>query len=201
MKKKLVLIIAMLLAFIVTAGTYAYTYSLTASTEFGVTQAGGGIATWQPASWEPDWYSVLAGLSGKDDDDDHGDGKKGKKKVKIAGEVPAGDLFVVTTHPQYTGDLLVKVYLTNTGDLVKAYQYLNMKVYLNGSTEAQQEPGYQLLTLDNGVASFNLEGSAGGGSRTVTIIGGSYGLISNKPGKWEDGWTVVPEFYCEVGPR
>ncbi len=196
MKKKLVLIIAMLLAFIVTAGTYAYTYSITATTEFGVTQAGGGIATWEPASWEPDWYSVLAGLS-----DDHGHGKKGKKKGKIKGEVPDGDLIVVTTHPDYTGDLMVKVYLTNTGDLVKAYQYLNIKLYLNGSTEAQQEPGYQLLTLDNGAASFNLEGSAGGGSHTVTIIGGSFGLISDNPDKWEDGWTVVPEFYGEVGPR
>ena len=68
MKKKLVLIIAMLLAFIVTAGTYAYTYSLTASTELGLTQSGGGIDTWQPASWEPDWYIVLAVLSNKNDD-------------------------------------------------------------------------------------------------------------------------------------
>jgi hypothetical protein len=187
----------MLLAFVVTAGTYAYTYSISSTTEFGVTQAGGGIATWEPASWEPDWYSVLAGLSEEDDDDD---GKKGKKG-KIRGAVPTGDLFVVTTHPNYTGDLLLKVYVTNTGDLVKAYRYLNMKVYLDGSIETEQEPGYQLLTLDNGVANFNLKGNAGGGSRTVTIIGGSYGLISHKLNKWQDGWTVVPEFYCEVGPR
>ena len=195
MNRKLILTVAIFLAFVITAGTYAYTYSVTASTTFAVTQAGGEIATSEPASYAPDWYSVLAGLHGVDD----GKGKD-KDKGKIKGEVPTGDLFVVTTHPDYTGDLLVKVYLTNTGDLVKAYQYLNMKLYLDGSMEVFEEPGYLLLTLDNGVAYFNLEGS-NGGSRTIAVIGGSYGLISNKPDKWQDGWTVIPEFFCEVAPR
>jgi len=191
MNRKLILIVAGLLAFVVTAGTYAYTYGITASTELGATAAGGDIATFEPAAAEPEWYSILAGLPHSDDDD--------QKKGKVAGDVPLGDLFVVNPHPDYTGDLLVRVYLTNTEDLLKAYRYLNMKLYLGGSIEADEEPGYVILSPENGVAIFNLEGSSG--SSTISIIGGSYRLQSKKTWKWEEGWTIVPELYCEVGPR
>ncbi|GAI42773.1 unnamed protein product, partial [marine sediment metagenome] len=50
---------------------------------------------------------------------------------------------------------------TNTGDLVKAYDYLNMKLYLDGSAEAGETPNYQLLTLQNGEATFNIQDIAG----------------------------------------
>jgi len=194
MKRKLILIVAVFLAFMVTAGTYAYTYTSTASISFeGVSQAGGQAATYEPAAWEPDWNAVLAGLSKGKKDDDYGKGK-------TRGEVPPGELFVVLTDRNFTGDLLVRVYLANTGDLAKAYGYLNMKLYLGCSIEAYEEPGYQLLSLDNGVASFNVEGDFSG-SRTISVIGGSYRLNSNKPSNWEDGWTVVPEFYCEIIPK
>jgi len=113
------------------------------------------------------------------------------------GEVPSGNIFVITPHPDYSGDLLVKVYLTNTSALVKAYQYLNMKLFLQGSAEA---PGYQLLTLENGVATFNLEGCSGG-SQTLSVIGGSYRLVSNDPSQWGAGWSVTPELHCEVTQR
>ena len=115
----------------------------------------------------------------------------------IEGEVPSGDLFVVTPHASYSGDLLVNVYLTNTAALVKAYQYLNIKLYLDGSEEA---PGYQLLTLDNGGASFNLEGSASG-SHTLSVTGGSYRLVSDDSSEWGAGWSVTPELYCQVIQR
>ena len=194
MNRKLILIVAGLLAFVVTAGTYAYTYGITASNTLGATAAGGDIATWQPAAAEPEWYSILAGFKWTDDDDG-----QGKDKGKVAGDVPLGDLLVVNPHPDYTGDLLVRVYLTNTGDLLKAYRYLNIKLYMAGSIEADEEPGYVILSPDNGVATFNLKGSSG--SSTISIIGGSYRLQSKKPHKWEEGWTIVPELYCEVGPR
>ena len=113
------------------------------------------------------------------------------------GEVPSGDLFVITPHPNYSGDLLVKVYLTNTSALVKSYQYLNMKLFLQGAAEA---PGYRLLTLENGVATFNLEGCSGG-SRTLSVIGGSYCLVSDDSSQWGAGWSVTPELHCEVTQR
>jgi hypothetical protein len=51
----------------------------------------------------------------------------------------------------------VGVYLTNTGDLIKAYQYLNMELYMAGSSSANQTPNYRLLTLQNGQQTLSLE--------------------------------------------
>ena len=116
------------------------------------------------------------------------------------GDVPTGDLFEITPDSAYTGDLLVQVYLTNADDLTKAYHYLNMKLYLEGSVEAGETPNYQLLTLDNGAATFNLP-SGGGINHTLSVIGGSYGLNSSDPYEWGEGWSVTPELCCEATQR
>ena len=137
MKRKWQLIIAMLLALVVTGGLYASNY-LTATATMDVTVAGEAIATAAPSATQPDWNSILT------------------PPISLLGEVPAGDLFDITPNGQYSGDLAVKVCLTNTGDLVKAYDYLNMKLYLEGSAEAGETPNYQLLTLQNGEATFNM---------------------------------------------
>lgn len=118
----------------------------------------------------------------------------------VQGVVPSGNLYIVTPDTQYTGDLLVKVYITNVADLLKAYQYLNMKVYVANSIEAGKTPNYQVLSLENGVVIFNLIG----GSATdyiVQLIGGSYNLVSNNPDNWSQGWSIIPELYCEVSQR
>ncbi|MFC2001805.1 hypothetical protein ACFLUZ_04800 [Chloroflexota bacterium] len=116
------------------------------------------------------------------------------------GNVPEGNLFDITPLNDYTGDLLVKLYLTNTGDLLKAYQHLNMKIYIEGSLEAEQTPDYQILSLENGVALFNIEGGTAD-SYTIEVIGGGYRVLSEDPYAWGEGWTVVPELYCEVVQR
>ena len=113
------------------------------------------------------------------------------------GEVPTGNLFMVNPHDNYTGDLTVKVYLTNTGDLVKAYKYLNIKLYLEESEEAGETPDYQLLTLENGVATFHLK-EYEPGIYTLSFTGGGYGLVSGYTSEWQDGWSVAPELYYEV---
>jgi len=115
----------------------------------------------------------------------------------LTGNVSIGDLFEVSPHAAYNGDLAVKVYLTNTDNLTKAYQYLNMELYLEGSVEA---PGYRLLTLGNGVATFKLE-DGGGDNYTLSVNGGDYCLTSREPLEWEGAWTVTPELYCEVSQR
>ncbi len=120
--------------------------------------------------------------------------------IPISGDVPTGDLFEVTPHDDYSGDLTVKVYLANTGNLTKAYQSLNMELYLAGSVEAGETPNYRLLTLDNGVASFTLQ-DEGGISHTLSVIGGDYYLVSDNTSAWEEGWTVTPELYCEATQR
>jgi hypothetical protein len=118
----------------------------------------------------------------------------------IAGEVPTGDLYIVTPENDYTGDLLVKVYITNVAELSKAYQYLNMKIYTASSLEAGKEPAYQVLSLENGVVTFNIIGGTSV-SYLVQLIGGSYSFVSSNPDDWSQGATVVPEFYCEVSQR
>ena len=118
----------------------------------------------------------------------------------IEGLVPDGDLYVLTPHPENTGDLMVKIYLTNTSSLLKSYQYLNMKLKIEGSVEAQQIPDYQILSMENGVVIFNIEGGSAE-SYTVEVKGGSYRVISGEPAEWVEGWSVTPEFYCEVTQR
>ena len=120
--------------------------------------------------------------------------------IPISGNVPTGDLFEVTPHADYTGDLSVKVYLANTGNLTKAYQSLNMELYLEGSVEAGEDPNYRLLTLNNGVATFTLI-DEGGISHTLSVTGGDYYLVSDNISAWEEGWTVIPELYCEATQR
>ncbi|MBA7635582.1 hypothetical protein ES703_43186 [subsurface metagenome] len=118
----------------------------------------------------------------------------------LQGDVPTGDLFEVVEHVDYTGDLVVTVYLNNSGNLTKAYQSLNLELYLEGSVEAGETPNYRLLTLENGVATFI---TVGGGSdnHTLSVTGGTYTLTSREPLEWETGWTVTPELYCEVTQR
>ena len=114
--------------------------------------------------------------------------------------MPQGDLFDITPHEEYTGDMLVKIYLTNTASLLKAYQYLNMKVYMADTLEAEETPDYQILSFETGVVIFSIEGGSAE-SYTVEITGGSYRLISDDPDDWGAGWSITPEFYCEVTQR
>ena len=118
----------------------------------------------------------------------------------LTGNTPMGNLFEITPHPDYSGDLLVRVYLANIDSLQKAYQELNMQLYLEGSVEAGETPDYQLLTLKKGVATFNLVGITGG-SYTLSVDGGDYTLTSRDISEWEAGYTVTPELYCEATQR
>jgi hypothetical protein len=122
-----------------------------------------------------------------------------EKKITQS-EAPPGDLFDITPHPDYTGDLQVKIYLTNTAELIKAYNYLNMELYVAKSLEAKKPPPYRVLSLENGVTSFNIEGGSAG-IYTVELLGGAYRLVSSNPDEWGEGWSVVPELYCEVSQR
>ncbi len=142
MTRKFKLILALLLALIISGGVYAYTYT-TAGGIIGVAEPTGDFATCSnETATQPDWTSVLADLASDN---------------KTYGDVPTGDLSIITPDFAYSGDLMVGVYLTNTGSLIKAYQHLNMKVYMSGSAEAEETPNYQVITLQNGQANFSLE--------------------------------------------
>lgn len=121
------------------------------------------------------------------------------KKI-IQSEVPEGNLFDITPDHNYLGDLHVNIYLTNTAALIKAYSYLNIELYVKNSLEAKQTPFFQMLTLTNGVASFNIEGGSAL-QYQVQVWDGAYRLISTDQTTWADGWSVTPELYCEVTQR
>jgi len=142
-KKKFYLITAFLLVLILSGGVYAYTYTTAVGT-INVAQPTADVATCNTSVSQPDWSSVTDNLS----------------ENTTCGEVPTGDLFEITPNPAYTGDLLANVNLTNVGSLIKAYQYLNMKVYVAGSASANETPNYQLISLQNGQANFSLLGLA-----------------------------------------
>ncbi len=118
----------------------------------------------------------------------------------LTGGTPTGDLFEITPDSGFSGDLQVRVYLMNTADVDKAYQSLEMQFYLESSVEAGESPNYQTLTIENGVATFNLVGISGG-SFTLSVTGGSYTLTSREISEWAAGYTVIPELYCEVIQR
>jgi len=140
-KKKFYLIIALSLVLILSGGLYAYAYT-TAVGSISIAEPTGDIATVNATATQPDWDSVTDNLS----------------ENTTCGESPTGDLFTIAPNPAYSGDLVASVHLTNTGSLIKAYQYLNMEVYIEGSVSANETPNYRLLTLQNGRANFSLEG-------------------------------------------
>ena len=141
MKKKSHLIMVLALALILSGGAFAYTYT-TASGTIAIAEPTGDIVSCDAAETQPDWGSILNDLASEN---------------KTCGEVPSGDLFTISPDATFGGDLIAKVYLANTGNLTKAYSYLNMKLYLEGSVEAGETPDYRLLTLQNGEAALTLE--------------------------------------------
>ena len=140
-KKKFYLIAALVLVLVLSSGLYAYAYT-TAVETISIADPTGDIATSNETATQPDWDSVTDNLS----------------ENTTCGEVPTGDLFEITPNSAYSGDIEASVHLTNTGSLIKAYQYLNMEVYIEGSESANETPNYRLLTLQNGQANFSLEG-------------------------------------------
>lgn len=123
------------------------------------------------------------------------------------GELPLDeDLFDIVPVTDYTGDFEVRVYLTNTDKVVKAYRYLNMKLELvdlsdgpadvQGKYQATLGEGYhQILNLRNAEVTFLMKSYTDGATYNVRLNGGSY---MSHPGEWFDTTQVKPELWCEV---
>jgi hypothetical protein len=139
MKKLFFIILAV--AVVALGGSFAYTYT-TGVVTIGVGEPSADVATSNTSTSQPDWSSVTDNLS----------------ENTTCGEVPTGDLFDITPNAAYTGDIQVGVYLTNAANLTKAYKYINMKLYLDGSEESLETPSYRVLSLQNGRANFSLAG-------------------------------------------
>ncbi|PIU57522.1 MAG: hypothetical protein COS88_00865 [Chloroflexi bacterium CG07_land_8_20_14_0_80_51_10] len=229
MRRNFYLVTALMLVLLAGAGVYAYTYT-TSSATIGATAGEGDIARVKLAVNRPGWDIVLEELRQEkiqlqqlqsrleelrrlEDDAKNRGGNSPPlpldnserqqlelqiqelQQALLVGEVPKGNLFTVIVNKDYGGSLLVKVYLTNAGTLAKAYQYLDMRLILQGS-----EDGTQVLNLDSGVATFRLNNRPGS-IHELGLSGGSYRLVSSDPSKWEEGWGITPELYCEITQR
>jgi hypothetical protein len=188
MKRKLYLMVALLVALAVAGGSFAYTAtsgSISAEVTTG-SSSFADITTTKPSGFpETDKYGVAPNWT---------------PVVNTAGGITPGRLYYIDPK-NYTGDLLVMLYLTNVGDLAKGYSYLNMGVNFykadTGWTEETSRTGTApdltyYLTLSNGYVTFILPAAGGWTKGVITIDNGAYYCISGTPA------YLMPRFYIDV---
>lgn len=176
MKKFLIISIVAVLA--ITSGVFAFTYT-TATTTIGVTAI------------ESDFAEVTANLTSYSAPTVFG---------KYAGTWPTGTLFDIVPDPNYTGDLVIHVYLVNTGELVRYYHHLNMALEFQDSTNTtvDDQGTVQILNLQNADVTFEWSSGNGTSPYYVKLTGGGYRLH-----RWKTltGGSVQPQLWCEVTQR
>jgi len=170
------LLIALVALVVVTGGTFAYTFT-TATATIGVTA---------PTS---DFATVISGNA-----------TAPTVFGKFTGTWPSGTLFTITPDPGYQGDLVVKVYIVNAGQLIRHYQHCNVSLELMDSTNAiaDEQGVIQVLNIENAEAMFTWANGSGTGPYRVQLTGGSYRL---HPWKSLTGGSVQPQVWCEVTQR
>jgi len=112
----------------------------------------------------------------------------------FAGEVVPGDLFVVTPHADWTGDMTCQVTLANIPGLRGAYRLLVLEVQVWDDNDVQLG-ATEYLTLQKGAV--DIEFSQSDSPYRVVLTGGSY--VSNREG-WADGMED-PTLVCQILQR
>ena len=174
MKRFLIIALAALL--IVTGGMFAFTFT-TATTTIGVSA---------PTS---DFATVTAGSISAP-----------TVFGKFTGTWPTGDLYTITPDPAYTGDLVITVYLVNTGQLIRQYQHLNMALEFQDTNNAtaDEQGEIQVLNLQNAETLFTWASGNGTSPYSVKLTGGGYRL---HPFKSLTGGGYAPQIWCEITQR
>jgi len=204
MSKKLLLVVTILLAAIISVGSFAYTATTgTTDISVGTLGSGGAFASTTAAGVDgkhtlaPVWHpsvdaasQIPADLNGDADTTDAEDNR-------------AGDLYIVETGT-YVGDVLVTLYVNNPADLVKGYTYLTLAIVVYewdstagawNTTAVAGKTGDNYdtyLTLTNGYVSFVLSQSANGGKYSIGIDAGSFYCINST------AEYISPDFYIDV---
>jgi len=170
------LLIALIALIAVGGSMFAYTYT-TATASIGVTAV------------ESDFATVTANTTSAP-----------QVFGRVAGTWPSGTLFDITPDTQYTGDLVIKVYLVNAGALLRHYHHANLLLEFMDSANAtaNEQGSFQLLNLENAEVEFAWENGTGAPPYKVAITGGSYRLH-----QWKSltGGSVQPQLWCEVVQR
>jgi len=174
---KKILLIAIVALLVVTGGAFAYTFT-TATATIGVTA---------PTS---DFANITAGSSIT----------APTVFGKFTGTWPSSTIFDITPTENYTGDLVVTVYMINTGQLVRQYQHVNMMLEFQDSTNSTvDEQGIvQVLNLQNGQVMFTWENLTGTPPYKIALTGGGYRL---HPFKSLTGGSYQPQIWCEITQR
>ncbi len=173
--KSLVLLGAFLLALAVTGGIFAYT-TTTASIQLSVTTGPDFADITANNTADPAWAAL----------------------GRLRGVIPEGSLFDIAVDSNYTGDLVVNVYLSNPDELSNDYSSWMMRVNLANSSNVSIDTfgSTEILSLDVPMASFqiqssNITGSAG--TIYIHVLGGSFKSFGS-------GW-ITPEqpiMYAQV---
>ena len=174
---KKILLIALVVLVVVTGGMFAYTFT-TATATIGVTA---------PTS---DFANITAGSSIT----------APTVFGKFTGTWPSSTIFDITPTANYTGDLVVTVYMVNTGQLVRQYQHVNMTLEFQDSTNSMvdEQLTAQVLNLQNGQVMFTWENNTGTSPYKIALTGGGYRL---HPFKSLTGGSYQPQIWCEVTQR
>ncbi len=174
---KKLLIIGLVVLLLVTGGVFAYAYTTATAT----------IAVTAP---ESDFATVTAG----------GGPTMPAVFGKFVGTWPAGTLFTIDPDPNYTGDLVIKVYMVNTGQVIRYYHHCNMALEFQDSTGAKvdEQAAFQCLNLENAAVEFYWANGTGTGPYKVELTGGSFRLHH-----WKTlaGGSTSPQLWCEITQR
>ena len=181
-----VLVGALLMALLISGGTFAYTYTTATviitgigPSDFAVVEVVG-----TPVTFPTDVFG------------------------HYRGDVPTGKIFKITPHDCYAGYLKVEVYLLNCDELTLAYKHLNIKLQLIdcntppniicGSLTCPGSHEFQTITLDNGGVVFEVDPAVWTPPFYIRLIGGGYRTHGRSPLEWGAGYDVSPELYCDV---
>jgi len=119
---------------------------------------------------------------------------------KFTGTWPTSKLFTVTPDASYTGDLVISVYLVNSGELIRQYHHLNMALRYTDNTGAMadEQSETQVLSLQNAQVLFTWTSGNGTSPFSVDIVGGGFRM---HPFKTLTGGSYQPQVWCEVTQR
>ena len=175
---KKLLIIAIVAVLVVTGGTFASTYT-TATATIGVTAIESDFATVTAENLTALAPTVFGDFNGT---------------------WSSGTLFTVTPDTNYTGDLVIKAYIVNTGELIRYYEHLNMAIQFtdNASAVADEQGITQVLNLQNSEVLFTWANATGTSPYKVELTGGGYRL---HPWKSMSGGSVQPQLWLEIIQR
>lgn len=119
---------------------------------------------------------------------------------RFTGIWPTGTLFTITPDPNYQGDLVIKVYLVNAGQLIRYYHHCNMALEFQDDDDdiADEQGIFQVLNLQNAAVEFDWANDTGDSPYKVELTGGSFRLHH-----WKalTGGSTTPQIWCEVTQR